>query len=138
MQHAVLGFGDSSYETFQNCPRLSDKLLEGCGSRRVHKRLEVDASAAWSADAEEAAAAQRSEEEWKEGVYKALQVPPSASDPPAAPWCEEGKTDKIHEGAIPSEGGGGSTCAAIAAVAVVGLGLSYFALAPSGQYVTGF
>ncbi|CAK0837744.1 unnamed protein product [Prorocentrum cordatum] len=129
VQHAVLGFGDSSYETFQNCPRLSDKLLEGCGSRRVHTRLEVDASASWSADAEESAAAQRAEEEWKDSVYEAIKASPIASDPPAAPWCEEGKTDKIHVGALPSEGGGSGTCAAIAAVvAVAGLGLSYFAL----------
>ena len=26
MQHAVLGFGSTSYETFQNCPRLADKV----------------------------------------------------------------------------------------------------------------
>ena len=38
MQHAVLGFGSSVYETFQNCPRLTDKYLGECGSRRCAQR----------------------------------------------------------------------------------------------------
>jgi len=126
LQHAVLGFGDSSYETFMNCPRLTDKFLEECGSRRVHRRHEVDVLAA-AEGVKESEMATRLEEEWKEGVYKALQSSPSASDPPAAPWCEEGKTDRIHEGAVPSEGGGGFGAGACAVfVAIVGLGLSYY------------
>merc|ERR1712232_77574 len=32
MQHAVLGFGSTLYETFQNCPRITDKLLGESGS----------------------------------------------------------------------------------------------------------
>ena len=43
MQHAVLGEGSSVYqETFQNCPRLTDKYLEECGSRRFFARHETD------------------------------------------------------------------------------------------------
>lgn len=42
LQHAVLGFGSTSYETFQNCPRLVDKYLGEAGSRRCLKRLEID------------------------------------------------------------------------------------------------
>merc|ERR1711937_447515 len=42
IQHAVLGFGSTIYETFQNCPRLTDKYLGEAGSRRCMKRLEVD------------------------------------------------------------------------------------------------
>jgi sulfite reductase alpha subunit-like flavoprotein len=106
MQHAVLGFGDSSYETYMNCPRLTDKFLGECGSRRVHKRHEVDASAAMSV--EDADKQTQLEMDWMEAVHKALRSSPSASDPPAAPWCEEGKTDKIYEDAVPSESSSGS------------------------------
>jgi len=42
LQHAVLGFGSTSYETFQNCPRLVDKYLGEAGSRRIMKRNEID------------------------------------------------------------------------------------------------
>merc|ERR1712176_168250 len=42
LQHAVLGFGSTIYETYQNCPRLTDKYLGEAGSRRCMKRLEVD------------------------------------------------------------------------------------------------
>ena len=41
-QHAVLGFGDSHFDTYMNCPRLTDSLLEKCGSRRMVKRAEID------------------------------------------------------------------------------------------------
>ena len=30
------------YETYQNCPRLTDKLLEQVGGRRMIERLEID------------------------------------------------------------------------------------------------
>jgi len=42
MQHAVLGFGSTIYETYQNCPRLCDKYLGEAGSRRCLERMEVD------------------------------------------------------------------------------------------------
>jgi len=42
LQHAVLGIGSTSYETFQNCPRTVDKYLGECGSRRCNKRFEWD------------------------------------------------------------------------------------------------
>ena len=42
MQHAVIGYGQSVYPSFQNCPRLTDKLLEECGSRRCVRRVELD------------------------------------------------------------------------------------------------
>ena len=41
-QHCVLGFGSTDYETFQNCPRLTDKLLGECGSTRAAMRAEID------------------------------------------------------------------------------------------------
>eukprot|EP00966_Prymnesium_polylepis_P274721 6347087-Prymnesium_polylepis.3 len=42
MQHAVLGFGSSIYDTFQNCPRLIDRYLGESGSRRMVMRAELD------------------------------------------------------------------------------------------------
>ena len=43
LQHAVLGEGSSVYrDTFQNCPRLTDKLLGQLGASRRVKRAEVD------------------------------------------------------------------------------------------------
>jgi sulfite reductase alpha subunit-like flavoprotein len=42
LQHAVLGYGASVYATFQNTPRLTDKLLGECGSRRLAQRQEHD------------------------------------------------------------------------------------------------
>lgn len=44
MMHAVLGLGSSCYDTFQNVPRLSDKMLGECGSRRIAQRCELDDS----------------------------------------------------------------------------------------------
>jgi len=42
LQHAIIGFGSTFYETFQNCPRLTDKYLGEAGSRRCLKRVEID------------------------------------------------------------------------------------------------
>jgi len=42
MQHAVVGYGQSVYPTFQSCPRYTDKLLEDLGSRRMVRRVELD------------------------------------------------------------------------------------------------
>ena len=42
LQHAGVGFGSTEHTTFQNNPRLGDKLLGELGSRRIMQRLEVD------------------------------------------------------------------------------------------------
>jgi len=42
IEHSVLGFGSTSYETFMNCPRLTDRALGLAGSRRCLMRAEVD------------------------------------------------------------------------------------------------
>jgi len=42
LDHAILGFGSTTYYTFQNVPRLTDRLLEELGSRRFLKRVEID------------------------------------------------------------------------------------------------
>ena len=41
-QHCVLGYGSTDYETFQNCPRLTDKLMGALGAKRMLARVEVD------------------------------------------------------------------------------------------------
>lgn len=89
LQHAVLGFGDTTYDTFQNCPRLTDKLLEDLGSRRLHKRFEIDADH-WGDEV--AAKNSKLEKEWPEGVFKALQSNPSKDAPPVCKWNENGET----------------------------------------------
>jgi sulfite reductase alpha subunit-like flavoprotein len=42
IQHAVLGVGNTQYDTFQNIPRHVDKYLGECGSRRCKQRFEWD------------------------------------------------------------------------------------------------
>ena len=80
MQHAVLGEGSSVYsDTFQNCPRLTDKYLEACGSRRFVTRHETDVGG------EEEESINRNM--FRDAVTAALQDKlPAASSPPAAEW----------------------------------------------------
>lgn len=42
LQHAVLGVGNTQYDTFQNIPRHVDMYLSKCGSRRCKQRMEWD------------------------------------------------------------------------------------------------
>ena len=76
----MLGEGSSVYnETFQNCPRLTDKYLEMCGARRFVARHETDVGG------EEDEAVSRNL--FRDEVIKALKAGlPSSSDPPAAAW----------------------------------------------------
>ena len=71
VHHAVLGFGSTTYTTFQNVPRLTDKFLGECGSRRLAMRAEVDEHDA--SPGEEACYMQ-----WGEQVFTALQALPPA------------------------------------------------------------
>ena len=50
-QHCVLGFGSTDYETFQNNPRLTDKLMGELGSRRMLERVEIDENETLAGDA---------------------------------------------------------------------------------------
>lgn len=89
MQHAVLGEGSSVYsETFQNCPRLTDKYLEACGSRRFVPRHETDVGG------EEEESINRGL--FRDAVSAALQGGklPDAASPPAAEW---GKPRASHD-----------------------------------------
>ena len=107
MQHAVLGEGSSVYsETFQNCPRLSDKYLEACGSRRFFARHETDVGG----DEDE----QVSRDLFRNGVSAALKSGlPNATSAPAAKWekprASHGEpTDQIKLKSASELGGGRS------------------------------
>lgn len=106
LQHAVLGEGSSDYETFQNCPRLTDKYLEACGSRRFVPRHETDVAG----DDEPSV----SRDAFREAVYACLKegLPP-ADAPPAAAWSEprafhKEATSKISPKTVAELGGGQS------------------------------
>jgi len=86
LQHAVLGFGSTTYTTFQNTPRLTDKFLGECGSRRLVMRAEIDEH---DPNPGEEAEYKR----WGEDVFSALQALPRASSPPKCPWSQP--ADKI-------------------------------------------
>lgn len=86
VQHAVLGFGSSTYTTFQNVPRLTDKFLGECGSRRLAMRAEIDEH---DPNPGEEAEYKR----WGEEVYAVLQALPSSAAPPVCAWSMPG--DKI-------------------------------------------
>ena len=107
MQHAVLGEGSSVYsETIQNCPRLSDKYLEECGSRRFFPRHETDVGG----DEDE----QVSRDLFRNGVQAALKAGlPAATSAPAAAWAKprasHGEpTDQIKLKSASELGGGRS------------------------------
>jgi len=85
VQHAVLGFGSSTYTTFQNIPRLTDKFLGECGSRRLVQRAEIDEHDPNPGD-------EADYKRWDAEVFAALQSLPPPSTPPACKWDQpEGK-----------------------------------------------
>jgi sulfite reductase alpha subunit-like flavoprotein len=96
LQHAVLGEGSSVYrDTFQNCPRLTDKYLEEAGSRRFVARHETDVGG------EEDEGVNR--KLFREAVAAVLKKGlPAASAAPAAAWASpraghDEPTDQITE-----------------------------------------
>ena len=103
-RHAVLGYGCSHFDTFQNCPRLTDKLLGACGSTRAVMRAEVDEIDAAKGDADV--------KTWSAAVFAALQAGGSGGSDVCA-WSEPEDTilDK-HDEMIVAAGystGGGDT-----------------------------
>jgi sulfite reductase alpha subunit-like flavoprotein len=85
LQHAVLGFGSTTYPTFQNIPRLSDKMLGECGSRRLVRRAEIDEH-----DTDEPP---KDLLRWSADVFTALQQPlPGADTPSCCEWTSPGDT----------------------------------------------
>jgi len=84
MQHSVFGQGSTVYqETFQNMPRLTDRFLGECGSRRFVMRQEVDA--AHYIDGEQHVV---DGNHWRETVLETLRAMPKASAPAVCGWEE--------------------------------------------------
>ena len=120
-QHAVLGYGDTIYaDTFQNCPRLSDKFMGELGSRRFVQRAEIDAS---GDDADQKTPAEY--ERWGSEVFSALQKGlPAADSKPVCEWTVPAGdivTDGITDKSFP-------VVNLVVGIAVVALGVGgYFA-----------
>lgn len=92
MQHAVMGFGSSVYDTFQNCPRLVDKYLGESGSRRMAMRAELDEC--HESDLKEVD--QPSYHKWVKEVFDALTALPKADSKDACEWNKpEGKVQLV-------------------------------------------
>ena len=120
-QHAVLGFGSTDYETFQNCPRLTDKLLGGLGSRRALQRVEVDENDTLAGDT--------ALEKWSKDVVAAFAK--AASTKGSADVCAWTKPeseifDKKSELVSNGGGGGAFAMAPLVALAAVGVGFFYW------------
>lgn len=120
-QHAVLGFGSTDYETFQNCPRLSDKLMGELGSRRMLARVEVDENETLAGDAAEAKFA-------KDIVAAIKGAAKTANNAPACAWTvpEDLILDKKDELANYVKGGGVPVPALITAALVAAAAVAYF------------
>ena len=127
IQHAVLGFGDSHFDTYMNCPRLSDMLLEKCGSRRLAARREIDVREKQRGIADVAA--------WAAAVDAAMTSGASADAAPVCAWTEPGNGqtyDKSLEYAPEPDAApaAGTPTWLVAAAAVGAMGVvAYFVLA---------
>lgn len=85
LQHAVLGYGESVYDTFQNCPRLVDKLLGECGSRRFLQRVELDGAEDFEGSSDPP---EEHKKKFEADVLAALTNLPAASSPPVCDWTK--------------------------------------------------
>ena len=84
LHHAVLGEEDGDPAFFQNIPRLVDKYLGECGSRRAVMRSEV--TLAWGSGV----AARRA---FVEELLETLQALPSHAAPPVCEWTSARRSD---------------------------------------------
>ena len=115
-QHAVLGFGDSHFDTYMNCPRLTDKLLGQLGASRRVQRAEVDEIDADAGDV--------SKQKWSDAVAKVIKSGKAAAAN-VCEWTQPGDTilDKHDEMLVAAATGGpppllfiGAALAVVAAV----------------------
>jgi len=132
MKHSVLGLGDSSYDTFQNCPRITDKLMEECGSCRIHKRFELDNGLYKDADMERM---QSLEKRWEKEVFDVLQSNLNGITGPVCQWPEhneDGNHDYIFPKSLKDLGGdetgsgGMSVIIGFGALVAAGAGLYFY------------
>ena len=126
MQHAVLGFGSSMYDTFMNCPRLCDKYLGDCGSRRMVQRAELDEVDEAGGAGDECDQIDLPEyKRWSSDMLKVLTKLPAATKPPCCDWTVP--ADKIVEidgaalSSFSSEGAAGPFLAVLAIGVAAGL-----------------
>eukprot|EP00617_Octactis_speculum_P016375 CAMPEP_0185765574 /NCGR_PEP_ID=MMETSP1174-20130828/30863_1 /TAXON_ID=35687 /ORGANISM="Dictyocha speculum, Strain CCMP1381" /LENGTH=228 /DNA_ID=CAMNT_0028448805 /DNA_START=53 /DNA_END=739 /DNA_ORIENTATION=+ len=124
VQHHVLGFGSTMYETFQNCPRLTDQLLEANGSRRFLKRKEMDEMMEETED--------ENLSNWDKEVFGMLNetTRDSAKQPSVCAWddgfdgkCEVQSRDFAESA---SGGGGNSNMTMLLAILVAVLAAAYY------------
>lgn len=118
----MLGFGASVYETFQNVPRLTDKLLEECGSRRMAQRGEVD-----EGGEDDPMAVIKA---FEVAVGKALDALPSADKPAVCKWTVPGsqildKTESDLNMGMTAGGGSNAMLVLAGLVAVGGAAYAY-------------
>ena len=113
---AVLGFGCSHFDTFQNCPRLTDKLLGQLGASRRVKRAEVDEIEEEAGDA--------SKKTWADAVAQVIKSGKAVAAN-VCEWTQPGDTilDKHDEMLVAAATGGpppvlfiGAALAVVAAV----------------------
>ena len=117
-QHCVLGFGSTDYETFQNCPRLTDKLLGALGSTRALQRVEVDENDTLAGD--------KALDQWAKDIVKAFAAKAS-SDVCAWTSPQSEVFDKKDE-LVSAGGGGGAMMAPVVVVALAAVGFGYWKL----------
>ena len=127
MHFAVLGEGSSVYtETFQNCPRLTDKYLEQCGARRCLARHETDVGG----EEDEAVSRNLFRDSMCSLLVKGL---PAATAKPAAEWSKprashQEPTDQIMVKTASELGGGAkgqSLGQVLVPLLVIGVAASY-------------
>ena len=127
MQSAVLGFGDSRFDTYMNCPRLTDMLLEKCGTRRMAQRREVDVKLSKEDKATMMA-------DWAEDVHGALQAKTKYSVPKVCEWTVPGNGQTFDKSLEylppppPPEAAGPSPVVVVAVLGAV-LGVGYYCFA---------
>ncbi|KAH8070794.1 flavodoxin [Aureococcus anophagefferens] len=127
MQSAVLGFGDSRFDTYMNCPRLTDMLLEKCGTRRMAQRREIDVKLSKEDKATMMA-------DWAEDVHGALQAKTKYSVPKVCEWTVPGNGQTFDKSLEylppppPPEAAGPSPVVVVAALGAV-LGVGYYCFA---------
>ena len=112
----MLGFGCSHFDTFQNCPRLTDKLLGQLGASRRVQRAEVDVIDADAGDV--------SKQKWSAAVAAVIKSGKAVAAN-VCEWTQPGDTilDKHDEMLVAAATGGpppllfiGAALAVVAAV----------------------
>lgn len=121
LEHAVLGFGSTTYDTFQNVPRLTDRLLGELGSRRFLRRVEVD-------EMEDLQANQAAVRGWSDAVKAHHQTAPQKG-PAVCAWTEP--AGEVFEKRMGPDGyelapEQGKAAAPVVAVAVAAAAFAYY------------